>query len=124
MTDKEKILTSHGDLSAKIIRDSKNIPDKTIDAAQLKIVQFKSLEKEINAEMVAVLKQAIAIKKKINLNLQTEDNPEGLLTHPELEYFKCLEVDYVNLKNLLEMDSQYWTKNLQKAKKGSQKLQQ
>ena len=68
----------------------KNIPGKIIDDAELKLVKFKSLEKEINAEMVAVVKQALAIRLKISRNMKSDGNPDGLLTRTEDEYMKCL----------------------------------
>ena len=62
--------------------------------------------------MVAVVKQAIAIRQKIQWNIFSDENSDGLLTRPEVEYFKCLEVGQAELKNLLIEDSEYWTENL------------
>ena len=57
------------------------------------------------------------VKAKIRANTKSDINPDGLLRQKELDYLNCLKFQYHELEDLLKLDSEYWTQNLEKAQK-------
>ena len=42
-------------------------------------------------------------------NVKTHENPDGLLTRVEIDYLKCIELEYGGLELLFQEDDAFWT---------------
>ena len=55
------------------------------------------------------------LAQKIKDNVQTDENPEGLLTLPEEEYLSCLDVRHRDLDQILRSGEEKCAEDLHKA---------
>ena len=67
-----------------------------------------SLNAALSADLKSVLVTLEAMKLKIKENVQSEDNPNGVLTKTEDEYLTCLALQD-NLEVKLRDDDAFWS---------------
>ena len=75
-----------------------------ITKSELRLTAFDKLKQEIDREMSVVLDRVEAIKGKLRSNLHSENNGDGLLRQSEEDYFKCLQIGYLQLEQLFRSD--------------------
>ena len=91
------------------------VPDEIIEKAELRLQNFKQVRSEIDDEVVQVLEVLTSLAQRIKDNLQTDDNPEGVLELPEEEYLSCLDVRHRDLDEILRSGEEKCAEDLVKA---------
>ena len=56
------------------------------------------------------------MKKKIGANLQSPENPNGLLTKSEQSYLECFEIKHHELELIFREDETFWKQKVKKEK--------
>ena len=57
-----------------------------------RLVRFKNVQDEIAGHMTQILDCVNKIKGLVKVNKKSKENPAGVLTMPESEYYECLQV--------------------------------
>ena len=71
------------------------INSEIIERAEKKYSMFKSLKEEICLSLTSIDDVISEVRRKIQDNLVSKDNQNGLLTAKEADYLRCLEVHKV-----------------------------
>ena len=81
-----------------------------------KVEAFHVLKKEVGIAVCKLRLQADEVKFKIRAALYRNEGDDGLLTHEEDSYFKCVDVDQTKLDQLFSKDEDHWRVNLREAR--------
>ena len=73
--------------------------------------------------MDEIVERLDRVKQTYRENIFDDKKPDGLLTNKEEEYFKCLELNRVQLDDYMKEDLAHWTANLEIVKKQAQEVQ-
>ena len=95
------------------------MPKGSIEKAEKWVVLCEDLRKELLIDLEELAAQADQIKKKVILNINSEANSDGLLTHAQEEYEACLTVNVPQFIHLINADVRTWKIKLQKTQSES-----
>ena len=88
-----------------------------IERAEMKYSIFKTLKEDICLSLTSINDQITDVKRKIQENLVSKENQNGVLTGDVEDYLACLGVDKVQLNRLLREDEAYWIEKIKNSKK-------
>ena len=88
-----------------------------IERAEKKYSIFKTLKEDICLSLTSINDQITDVKRKIQENLVSKENQNGVLTGDVEDYLACLGVDKVQLNRLLREDEAYWIEKIKNSKK-------
>ena len=75
--------------------------------------EFLSLQSHLKADFAELIVKQAEFRQKVKSNMRTKENPNGVLTRKESDYFECLEIKHEQFTNLLSQDEAHWGKNLE-----------
>ena len=83
-----------------------------IATAESRMTCFTLVKKEIDQQMKVIQEKVDIVIATIKANVQSVDNPTGLLMRGEAEYLKCLQIKNERLEELMRQDEAHWAENL------------
>lgn len=97
--------------SHSILISSKSVKEELTQQAQGKRDGLANLQAYFEAVLSTVLDKLDGLKRVVQENIKSEQNPDGLLTRSEQDYIDCLELNYHEFQTLLVQDAAYWAEN-------------
>ena len=73
-------------------------------------------------DLILIIDSIEKLKNKIDLNLKTESNANGLLRHNKNEYEKHLVIDVDGIRNTLNKDVEIWRNGLEQTQEEANKV--
>lgn len=105
---RKKILDDSKQYQCQFLTDAHKLPEGAIENAQANCEKFITLKEEIEQEMKMVEEQVDILKDKVRANLKSEENPDGLLTCKQDDYFDCVAMEREVFRSLLDKDETHW----------------
>ena len=118
----EKILEAQEKFFEETKKEQQELPEQMVAVARAKLESFQALKTAIDEKLAALLETKEEICALIKDNIQSEAHPDGLLTKEEASYLKCLEVEHIELRELLQQDQMKWVGNFEVIKREAEKI--
>ena len=83
---RSKMLADQQIFATNLIKNSSEVPEEMIGAAEIKLIVFNALKVEIDSNMAKVHDALDEVRKKIRENSWSEENKESLLTCKQEDY--------------------------------------
>ena len=99
------------------------MPAEMIATAENRMMSFTQVKKEIDSQMAVIKEKVDTVIATITGNVQSDENPTGLLMKGEAEYLKCLEINSKRLEELMRQDEAHWAENLDMIKRQAGEIQ-
>ena len=122
LSTRSQILDKQQNSAAEIMNEGRKLPEEMVTTAEHRVTGFKTLKAEIGEEMAKAHEVLDGFRKKIQENILSDENRDGLLTGKLDDYLNCLEIKYLDFELLLRKDETKWAENLEIMKKKSNEV--
>ena len=93
MSQRMEALTDYENLKRQVEERGKNIEDQEVQTARLKIEAFKILKNDVECDLAQILQQTRQLQNKIQINVKSSGNQDGLFTRHAQDYLSCLNLN-------------------------------
>ena len=122
LSTRSQILDKQQNSAAEIMNEGRKLPEEMVTTAEHRVTGFKTLKAEIGEVMAKSHEVLDGFRKKIQENILSDENRDGLLTGKLDDYLNCLEIKYLDFELLLRKDETKWAENLEIMKKKSNEV--
>ena len=98
------------------------LPQEMIANTEKRVRAYESLQAELNSEFQLIEQSINNFKLKIDANVKSEANQDGLLLQEANDYKSCLDFDRGKFDGLMQRDRAQWAQNLDSVRQNADNI--